>query len=81
LGNAARRRVEAGWNTRQVLGERLAASARGRLREMEARLSGLGRLCSQLAPERTLERGFTLTRDVEGRSSAGRTRSRPATGS
>ena len=67
LGNAARRRVEAGWNTRQVLGERLAASARGRLREMEARLSGLGRLCSQLAPERTLERGFTLTRDVEGR--------------
>jgi exonuclease VII large subunit len=34
---------------------------------MEARLSGLDRLCSQLAPERTLERGFTMTLDPEGR--------------
>jgi exodeoxyribonuclease VII large subunit len=64
---AARRRVEAGERARLALGERLAAASRGRLREMEARLDGLSRLCSQLAPERTLERGFTLTRDVQGR--------------
>ena len=34
---------------------------------MEARLDGLSRLCSQLAPERTLERGFNWTRDAQGR--------------
>ena len=64
---AARRRVESGERARLALGERLAASSRGRLREMEARLDGLSRLCTQLAPERTLERGFTLTRDAQGR--------------
>jgi exodeoxyribonuclease VII large subunit len=64
---AARRRVEAGERERRALGERLAAAARGRLREIEARLDGLARLATQLAPERTLERGFTLTRDASGR--------------
>jgi exodeoxyribonuclease VII large subunit len=64
---AARRRVAAGERGRLALGERLAAAARGRLREMDVRLDGLSRLCSQLAPERTLERGFTLTRDDQGR--------------
>jgi exodeoxyribonuclease VII large subunit len=34
---------------------------------MDVRLDGISRLCSQLAPERTLERGFTLTRDAQGR--------------
>jgi exodeoxyribonuclease VII large subunit len=34
---------------------------------MDGRLDGISRLCSQLAPERTLERGFTLTRDAQGR--------------
>jgi exodeoxyribonuclease VII large subunit len=67
FAGAARRRVEAGERGRLALGERLAAAARGRLREMEARLDGISRLCSQLAPERTLERGFTLTRDAQGR--------------
>jgi exodeoxyribonuclease VII large subunit len=67
LGGAARRRVEIGERTWRTLGERLASTARGRIREVEARLDGLSRLCSQLAPERTLERGFTLTRDSQGR--------------
>ncbi len=32
-----------------------------------ARLDGLARLALQLAPERTLERGFSITRDGTGR--------------
>jgi exodeoxyribonuclease VII large subunit len=52
---------------RHLVGARGAAAARARLREVRARLSGLERLCSQLAPERTLERGFSLTRDAAGR--------------
>ena len=31
------------------------------------RSQGMERLCQQLAPERTLERGFSLTRDAAGR--------------
>ncbi|HEY0556556.1 MAG TPA: exodeoxyribonuclease VII large subunit, partial [Thermoanaerobaculia bacterium] len=43
-----------------------AAAGRGRLREAAATLQGVERLCQQLAPERTLERGFSLTRDAAG---------------
>jgi len=67
FGGAARRSVETGERERRTLGERLDAAARGRVRESDLRLDGLARLCSQLAPERTLERGFTLTRDSQGR--------------
>lgn len=49
------------------LHERLASVARSRVREVSARLDGVGRLCAELAPERTLERGFTITRDAAGR--------------
>ncbi len=49
------------------LGERIAAAARGRMREAAATLQGLERLRLQLSPERTLERGFSLTRDAFGR--------------
>jgi exodeoxyribonuclease VII large subunit len=38
------------------------------VREVAATLSGMERLCQQLAPERTLERGFSLTRDATGRA-------------
>jgi exonuclease VII large subunit len=38
------------------------------MRETGATLSGIERLCQQLAPERTLERGFSLTRDPAGRA-------------
>jgi exodeoxyribonuclease VII large subunit len=52
---------------RRRIGERGAASATARLRVVRARLDGLERLCAQLAPERTLERGFSLTRDATGK--------------
>ena len=47
--------------------ERLAGAGRGKVREAAATLQGVERLCQQLAPERTLERGFSLTRDAAGR--------------
>ena len=39
--------------------------ASGRLREREAVLDGLARVCSELAPTRVLERGYSITRDSE----------------
>ncbi len=50
------------------LAERIASRCRLRLRELTERLSGWERLCIQLAPERTLERGFSITRDASGRT-------------
>jgi exodeoxyribonuclease VII large subunit len=44
----------------------VVAAARGHLRESRATLQGMERLTVQLAPERTLERGFSLTRDAAG---------------
>lgn len=51
----------------QRLGSRITALARARLRESTAALEGWSRLCTGLAPARTLERGFTMTRDSSGR--------------
>lgn len=48
------------------LAARLAAQARSRVREWSARLEGWERLCRELAPRRTLERGYTITRDALG---------------
>ncbi len=50
------------------VGRRLAAAARSRLREVEAGLAGLERLADDLAPQRTLERGFSITRGPSGRA-------------
>lgn len=66
LAALAPRLLESGERARVRLGERMAAAARGHLRETAARLQGIERLCVQLAPERTLERGFSLTRDSSG---------------
>jgi len=66
LADLAPRRVEAEDKERVRLGEKMLASARGHLRETRATLQGMERLCQQLAPERTLERGFSLTRGPEG---------------
>jgi exodeoxyribonuclease VII large subunit len=66
LADLAPRSVESGERERRRLGERAAAAARGHIRESLATLSGLERLCAQLAPERTLERGFSITRDPSG---------------
>ncbi len=59
------------------VGARIAALARSRLRESNATLDGWSRLCIQLAPERTLERGFTMTRDERGRLLRSVAQSRP----
>ena len=47
-------------------GRKMIAAARGHLRETRATLQGMERLCQQLDPERTLERGFSLTRGPQG---------------
>ncbi len=66
LAELAPRLVESGERERVRVGERIAGSARGRLREARATIQGMERLCTQLSPERTLERGFSLTRGPGG---------------
>jgi len=66
LADVAPRRVDAQERERVRLGEKMIAAARGHLRETRATLQGMERLCQQLAPERTLERGFSLTRGPQG---------------
>lgn len=46
---------------------RIAAAARGRLREAATRVDGLARLARELSPERVLQRGFSITRDAQER--------------
>jgi len=45
---------------------RILALAKGRIARDRATVEGIARLCQQLAPERTLERGFSITRDAAG---------------
>jgi exodeoxyribonuclease VII large subunit len=76
LGRAA----AASLARRSALPDRLAvelvASSRLLLREASARADGQARLVRQLSPQRTLDRGFTITRDAAGRvvRAAGRLR-------
>jgi exodeoxyribonuclease VII large subunit len=67
LGAAAPLSLERCRHRPLRLAERIAGKSESRLRELEAKLSGWQRLCVQLAPERTLERGFSVTRDAAGR--------------
>jgi exodeoxyribonuclease VII large subunit len=46
--------------------QRILAVARGRVARDRATVEGLERLCRQLAPERTLDRGFSITRGASG---------------
>ncbi len=48
------------------LGERLVRAARGELRRLEERCTGLQRVAAQLAPDRVLARGFSITRTAGG---------------
>jgi len=66
LAEVAPRRLAGVERARVYLGERIAGAGRGRLREAAATLQGIERLCQQLDPQRTLERGFSLTRDAAG---------------
>jgi len=66
LVELAPRFLETGARERLRFGERIAGVARGRLREAKATLQGMERLCVQLSPDRTLERGFSITRSPGG---------------
>jgi exodeoxyribonuclease VII large subunit len=67
LAAAAPRGIDRSERERRRLGERIGGAARGHLREVRATLQGLERLAAQLDPQRTLERGFSITRDAAGR--------------
>src|SRR6202035_2399367 len=66
LGVAAPRGVLRAEIERRRRAERVCGAARGHLREARATLQGLERLPGQLDPQRTLERGFSITRDAGG---------------
>ena len=59
---AGRAEQERRWRAERVWG-----AARGHLRAARATLQGMERLAAQLDPQRTLERGFSITRDGGGR--------------
>ena len=65
---ASPRRLKSRSREPRRLVERIAAGARSSLRQRAAELEGRARLCAQLSPRRTLERGFTITRDSRGRT-------------
>jgi exodeoxyribonuclease VII large subunit len=66
LAGAAPRRLTRERSRPEEAGGRLAAAGRGHLRAAQAQLAGFERLCAELSPRRTLERGFSLTRDGRG---------------
>jgi len=66
LARAAPRRVEAVRRRFDVDAWRLVGAARGRLDAERARLDGRERLVAGLGPERTLARGFSITRTADG---------------
>lgn len=68
LAGAAPRLVERCRGAPELAARRLVAASRGRIREAEAGLKGIERLAHDLAPERTLERGFSITRTAAGRA-------------
>ncbi|MCP4658517.1 MAG: exodeoxyribonuclease VII large subunit [bacterium] len=66
LGAAGPRLLERRRREPERLVEHLVSRASGRLREARALVDGTGRLCQELAPERLLERGYSITRDAGG---------------
>ncbi len=68
LGDGAPRLVARRRGAPDQLARRLVAVARGRLREARATVDGLDRLTGELAPQRALERGFSITRSAAGRA-------------
>ena len=68
LAVASSLHVRGGRQQPGLLAERIATRSHGRLLELATRLEGWERLCIQLAPQRTLERGFSITRDSKGRA-------------
>ncbi len=66
LRRAAPRALERSEKERALLAGRLVGAARGRLATERASLEGRARLVTGLSPERTLKRGFSITRAGSG---------------
>lgn len=66
LVQGARRPVERARRGRSRVGRAVATAAGARLRSWSDRCRGLERLCEDLAPERILGRGFSITRTAGG---------------
>jgi exodeoxyribonuclease VII large subunit len=66
LAHAAPRVLDRGRRAAGVAAWRLVGAARGRLATEQARLDGRARLLAGLSPERTLARGFSITRAASG---------------
>lgn len=68
LATLAPRKVARARREPDLLARRVVAAARAHLREAEAGLRGIERLAHEIAPERTLDRGFSITRNAAGRA-------------
>lgn len=66
LGQGAPRIIGRQRHLPEQILHRIVDVASGRLRQADTRLQGLSRLCHELAPERILERGFSLTHTAAG---------------
>jgi exodeoxyribonuclease VII large subunit len=66
LARLAPRAVESRRPLPETLARRIAARAVDRLRRDAARIAALERLAGELRPERTLRRGFSITRGPDG---------------
>jgi exodeoxyribonuclease VII large subunit len=67
LLTVAKNRVRQAEMTLGELGFRTSRSARVDLRRQRTHFTNLARLCRQLSPERTLRRGFSITRGEDGK--------------
>ena len=67
LAEAGPRRLVRARRESDLVVERMVVRAEASWREKWAVIEGWERLCRQLSPERTLERGFSVTRDSKGK--------------
>lgn len=66
IPGTCRRRIAAGDEHLRRVTKSVAAGAAGRIRVVQRQLDGHARLISELAPERLLARGFSVTRKADG---------------
>lgn len=67
LSGATRRSLERQRPVADQLARRMVEVSKARLALGRATVDSIARLCHEVAPERILERGFTMTRDETGR--------------
>jgi exodeoxyribonuclease VII large subunit len=66
MARAAPRKIDRARPLAEALARRIAVRVASRLREQDGRVRALERLAAELAPERTLRRGYSITRDEGG---------------